>query len=145
MKRLPAFLACALASIPAQGASCAVPWQEVRDFAESRAYTFTAVRTAGEGDCFTHKLAFIASASDSGPGVTCDLLLFGGKPIAKAWKLRAIATQGMPFELVQSATPPSAIRLRISAPPRKTLPFLLNTVEFIHPSGCADWKAALSE
>lgn len=147
MTRLPAFvcLACAIASTHARGTTCAVSWREARDFAESRAYTFTAIKSAGEGQCFVHKLSFIASASDDGPGVTCDLLLFGGKRIAGEWKLRPIASQGMPFEVVEPASPLSAIRLRISAPPRKTLPFLLNTVEFVHPAGCTDWKTALSE
>ena len=147
MQRLLAVIGalCTSASLHANTGACTVPWQEVKDFAESHGYTFTSVRTAGEGECIVHKLAFLASASNNGPGVTCDLLLFGGKPVAKNWKLKPVAAQGMPFQFVEAAHPPAAVRIRISAPPRKTIPFLVDKVEFVASGGCTDWKAALAE
>jgi hypothetical protein len=138
------YLLCLVAILTcfnATAADCVVTWKDSFRQAVARGLTFNMTLYEGKGSCFTHEMAFLASASNES-AVTCDLLFFAGARLAEGWQITVLA-EGMPFELVpRSDKHPNPV-LRIRAAAGTTRRFVPSRIEVKGPDGCVQWLEAL--
>ena len=134
---MAAFLTC----FNATAADCVVTWRDSFRAAVARGLTFNMTLHEGRGSCFSHQMAFLASASNES-AVTCDLVLFAGARLAEGWHITVLA-DGMPFELVpRSDKEPNPV-LRIRATAGTTTRFVPTRIQVKGPDGCVQWLEAL--
>lgn len=136
MKKVLILLALLFPSLSQGAEPCISTWNDVLRTGTERGLRFQISLHQGRGECFRHKNAFLASASNE-DGISCNLKLFDGAKISAGWKIRVIGDTS----IFESETDPKggAPILRISAEAGKTTTFIPKSVEVSSGTKCVSW------
>lgn len=133
-------------SLEVVSGECVVQGHKFLEETGSRFIRTEAKKIDGEGACSLIDPSVLIAASDTGPGLTCEIKYFANKVLKGSWTVSNIAFSGASTNLVDRewSTNKLEIMVRVHVEKGETKSLSVSQVYLeSHESDCNDWRNAL--